>query len=160
MKTRVPSWCKPWPYSWCWYVVTSHTRRICCHGSWLQFHPGLLHFNTEEQNISQWLLQIYVLGCVCGSCLHPLQFVVWWSVLKEPGLRGLAEVREQWKGCRWGSECWQLSEFQWSVLAGTSEQLWIFLFEKLKTNLFHSCTAKENVYIWNKGWAGGRKGLL
>lgn len=62
----------------------------------------------------------FMLGCVCGNCLNPLQFVVWWSVLKEPGLQGLGEIRKQGKGYRWENECWQLSEFQWSVLAGTS----------------------------------------
>lgn len=119
MKTSVPSWCEPWPCSWCWYVATLHTRRICCHGSWLQFQPGLLHFSTKEWNTSQWLLQIYVRMClwqlskstsVCGVV----------KCMKEPGLQGLGEIRKQGKGYRWENECWQLSEFQWSVLAGTS----------------------------------------
>lgn len=64
MKTCVLSWSKPWPYSWCWYLVALHTRRICCHGLWLQFHPGLLHFSTKELNTLQWLLQIYVRMCL------------------------------------------------------------------------------------------------
>lgn len=62
----------------------------------------------------------FMFGCVCGNCLHPLQFVVQWSVLKKPGLQGLGEIREQRKEYRWDNKCWQLCEFQWSVLAGTS----------------------------------------
>lgn len=58
------AWCRPWPYSWCSYLVTLHTRRICCHALWLQFHPGLLHFSTKELNTSQWLLQICVRMCL------------------------------------------------------------------------------------------------
>lgn len=81
MKTHVPSWCKPWPCSWCWSVVALHTRRICCHGLWLQFHPGLLHFSTKELNTLQWLLQIYIRMCL-WQLSTSIQFVVWWSVLK------------------------------------------------------------------------------
>lgn len=61
-----------------------------------------------------------MLWYVCGNGLHPLQFMMWWSVLKQPGLRGPGEIREQRKGYRRDDDHWRLSGFNWSLLAAAS----------------------------------------
>lgn len=158
MKTSVPSWCEPWPCSWCWYVATLHTGRICCHGSWLQFQPGLLHFSTKEWNTSQWLLQIYVRMCL-------------WQLSKSTSVCGVVRCIERtWSARTWGDqearEGIQVRKWMLAIIWISMECLsWDFLnscefFYLKNSNFFHSCTAEENVYIWNKGRADGRKWLL
>lgn len=53
-------------------LVALHTRRICCHGLWLQFHSGLLHFST---NTLQWMNSVNYWILYSGCCRFILGFV-------------------------------------------------------------------------------------
>lgn len=72
-------------------------QKMCCLASW---HSSPLDcFISAQINLILYNgCCRFMLLCVCGNALHPLQFLVWWSVLKQPGLGGPREIEEQRKG--------------------------------------------------------------